>query len=93
MRERKEKKMKITTKIMLLLVMGMLSLLGTDRILVQGKSIDIDMDTFPDDDFRLSGHLRGTRKYGNFVQGIKTGRGKHMRTRDPGIYIKEQDKQ
>ncbi len=53
MRERMEKKMKITTKIMLLLVMGMLSLLGTDRILVQGKSIDIDMDTFPDDDFRL----------------------------------------
>ena len=53
MRERKEKKMKITTKIMLLLVMGMLSLLGTDRILAQGKSIDIDMDTFPDDDFRL----------------------------------------
>ena len=45
--------MKITTKIMLLLVMGMLSLLGTDRILVQGKSIDIDMDTFPDDDFQL----------------------------------------
>ena len=53
MRERMEKKMKITTKIMLLLVMGMFSLLGTDRILVQGKSIDIDMDTFPDDDFQL----------------------------------------
>ena len=53
MREGMEKKMKITTKIMLLLVMGILSLLGTDRILVQGKSIDIDMDTFPDDDFQL----------------------------------------
>ena len=53
MRERMEKKMKITTKIMLLLAMGILSLLGTHGAIVQAKSIDIDMDTFPDDDFQL----------------------------------------
>ena len=53
MRERMEKKMKITTKIMLLLAMGILSLLGTHGAIVQAKSIDIDMDTFPDDDFQM----------------------------------------
>ncbi len=48
-----DKEMKITMKVMIVLAAGLLSLLGEGRIPAQGKSIDIDMDTFPDDDFQL----------------------------------------
>ena len=48
-----DKEMKITMKVMIVLAAGLLSLLGAGRIPAQGKSIDIDMDTFPDDDFQL----------------------------------------
>ena len=48
-----DKEMKITMKVMIVLAAGLLSLMGAGRIPAQGKSIDIDMDTFPDDDFQL----------------------------------------
>lgn len=45
--------MKRMMKVLIVLAAGMLSLLGTDRIPAQGKSIKIGMDTFPDDDFQM----------------------------------------